>query len=69
MTDKTGTLTKNEMNVFKYLTVRKEIVFEETIEMENGIDLNKKNNNKDFSEKKVRVKNILIMKIIGINCV
>ena len=54
---------------FKYLTMRKEIVFEETIEMENGIDLNKKNNNKDFSEKKVRVKNILIMKIIGINCV
>ena len=53
-TDKTGTLTKNEMNVFKYLTVRKEIILEETIELENGIDLNKKNNNKDFSEKKIR---------------
>ena len=52
-TDKTGTLTKNEMNVFKYLTVKKEIVLEETIEMENGIDLNKKKN-PNFSEKKIR---------------
>ena len=52
-TDKTGTLTKNEMNVFKFLTVKKEIILEETIEMENGIDINKKIN-KDFSEKKIR---------------
>ena len=52
-TDKTGTLTKNEMNVFKYLTINKEIVLAETIEMENGIDINKKIN-KDFSEKKIR---------------
>ena len=52
-TDKTGTLTKNEMNVLKFLTVKKEIVFSETIEMENGIDINKKIN-KDFSEKKIR---------------
>ena len=52
-TDKTGTLTKNEMNVFKYLTVRQEIVLAETIEMDSGIDLNKKSN-KDFSEKKIR---------------
>ena len=53
-TDKTGTLTKNEMNVFKYLTVNKEIILEETIEMENGIDLNKKKANKNFQEKKIR---------------
>ena len=52
-TDKTGTLTKNEMNVFKYLTVNKEIILAETIEMEDGIDLHKKIN-KDFSEKKIR---------------
>ena len=52
-TDKTGTLTRNEMNVFKYLTVKKEIILEESIELENGIDLNKKIN-KDFSEKKIR---------------
>ena len=51
-TDKTGTLTKNEMNVFKYLTVNKEITFEETIRMEN-VDLNKKSNN-HFVEKKIR---------------
>ena len=52
-TDKTGTLTKNEMNVFKYLTVKKEIILEESIELENGIDINTKLN-KDFSEKKIR---------------
>ena len=53
-TDKTGTLTKNEMNVFKYLNVKKEIILEETIEMENGIDLNKKKLNKNLQEKKIR---------------
>ena len=52
-TDKTGTLTKNEMNVFKYLTVRKEIILEETIEIETGLDVNKKKNNA-FTEKKIR---------------
>ena len=52
-TDKTGTLTKNEMNVFKYLTVKSEIVFEETIETENDIDINKKKK-KDIIEKKIR---------------
>ena len=31
-TDKTGTLTKNEMNVYKILTVEKEITLQETIE-------------------------------------
>ena len=50
-TDKTGTLTKNEMNVFKYLTVRKEIILEETIEIETGLDVNKKKNNV-YTEKK-----------------
>ena len=52
-TDKTGTLTKNEMNVFKFLTVKKEIVLAETIEMEKDIDLKKKTN-KNFTEKKIR---------------
>ena len=44
-TDKTGTLTKNEMNIFKFLTVRKEMILEETIKMEDTLDLNKKNEN------------------------
>ena len=44
-TDKTGTLTKNEMNIFKYLTVKKEYVLEETIKIETTIDLNKKAEN------------------------
>ena len=52
-TDKTGTLTKNEMNVFKFLTVRKEILLEETIEIETGLDVNKKKNNA-YTEKKIR---------------
>ena len=44
-TDKTGTLTKNEMNIFKFLTVKKEIELEETIKMEATLDLNKKSEN------------------------
>ena len=51
-TDKTGTLTKNEMNIFKYLTVRKEFVLDETIKIENNIDLHKKAEN--ISGKKIR---------------
>ena len=51
-TDKTGTLTKNEMNIFKYLTVKKEFVLEETIKMDKSIDLNKKAEN--ISGKKIR---------------
>ena len=52
-TDKNGTLTENEMNVFKYLTFNKKIIVEETIEIENGIDLNKKKLNKNFQEKQL----------------
>ena len=51
-TDKTGTLTKNEMNIFKYLTVRKEYVLEETIKMDSTLDLNKKVEN--IAGKKIR---------------
>ena len=51
-TDKTGTLTKNEMNIFKYLTVNKEFVLEETIKLDMAIDLNKKKEN--ISRKKIR---------------
>ena len=51
-TDKTGTLTKNEMNIFKYLTVRKEYVLEETIKMESKLDLSKKAEN--IEGKKIR---------------
>ena len=51
-TDKTGTLTKNEMNIFKYLTVKKEFILEETIKMDKSIDLNKKAEN--ISGKKIR---------------
>ena len=32
-TDKTGTLTKNEMNIFKVLTAKNEIVLKETIDV------------------------------------
>ena len=52
-TDKTGTLTKNEMNIFKYLTVKKEIVLEETIKIDTKLDLNKKNN-EDIAGRKIR---------------
>ena len=34
-TDKTGTLTKNEMNVFKVLTAKNEIILKETLDIEN----------------------------------
>ena len=51
-TDKTGTLTKNEMNIFKFLTVNKEIELEETIKLDKAIDLNKKAEN--ISGKKIR---------------
>ena len=51
-TDKTGTLTKNEMNIFKFLTVKKEFELEETIKIENTIDLTKKAEN--ISGKKIR---------------
>ena len=32
-TDKTGTLTKNEMNIFKVLTAKNEIALKETIDV------------------------------------
>ena len=51
-TDKTGTLTKNEMNIFKFLTVNKEIELEETIKLDMALDLKKKADN--ISGKKIR---------------
>ena len=35
-TDKTGTLTKNEMNVFKVLTAKSKIQLEETMEVKDA---------------------------------
>ena len=40
-TDKTGTLTKNEMNVFKVLTAKKQIQLKETMEVNDAGALNK----------------------------
>ena len=45
-TDKTGTLTKNEMNVFRVLTAKNQIELKETIE-DNGTKALNKNNNKN----------------------
>ena len=50
-TDKTGTLTKNEMNIFKILTAKNEIVLKETMDVEHSENLHKKN---DASNKKMR---------------
>lgn len=41
-TDKTGTLTKNEMNVFKVLTAKNQIELKETVEVNDGKALDKK---------------------------
>ena len=43
-TDKTGTLTKNEMNVFKVLTATHEITLKETIDVEHSQNLHEKSN-------------------------
>ena len=51
-TDKTGTLTKNEMNVFKVLTAKNEIMLKETIDDANAGNLDNKNKGKE--EKKMR---------------
>ena len=51
-TDKTGTLTKNEMNVYRLLTIDKEITLPETLESENT-EFNI-NNNKHLVDFKVR---------------
>ena len=51
-TDKTGTLTKNEMNVFKVLTAKDEIKLKETIEDKETKVLDKKKNIKN--ELKIR---------------
>ena len=52
-TDKTGTLTKNEMNVFKVLTGTNEITLKETIDVEHSDNLFKKND-MNTTEKKLR---------------
>ena len=44
-TDKTGTLTKNEMNVFKVLTAKNKIQLKETLEVNESGALNKNKNN------------------------
>ena len=50
-TDKTGTLTKNEMNIFKVLTAKNEIVLKETIDVEHSDNLHKKSDtNKKMRE-------------------
>ena len=51
-TDKTGTLTKNEMNVFKVLTANKEITLKETLDIENAGTLD--NGNHETTQKKMR---------------
>jgi Ca2+ transporting ATPase len=58
-TDKTGTLTKNEMNIYKFLTARNEIILRETLDDENvGNIYNKNRNNNNFDlyhqQKKLR---------------
>ena len=52
-TDKTGTLTKNEMNVFKVLSGNNEITLKETIDVEHSDNLHKKSDMKT-TEKKLR---------------
>ena len=52
-TDKTGTLTKNEMNVFKVLASGKEITLKETIDDQQAGQLNR-NNKEDTANKKMR---------------
>ena len=44
-TDKTGTLTKNEMNVFKVLTAKSQIQLKETLEVNDAGALNKTQKN------------------------
>ena len=51
-TDKTGTLTKNEMNVYRLLTIDKEITLPETIENTNGEF--RINNSNHFVNHKIR---------------
>ena len=46
-TDKTGTLTKNEMNVFKVLTAKNQIELKETVEVNDGKALDKKKSQKN----------------------
>jgi len=50
-TDKTGTLTKNEMNIYKFLTAKKEITFKETLDYENAGNLSQKKGNETIERK------------------
>ena len=50
-TDKTGTLTKNEMNIYKFLTAKKEITFKETLDYENAGNLNQKKGGETIERK------------------
>ena len=51
-TDKTGTLTKNEMNVYRVLTAKNQIELKETVEDNDGKALDKKK--KDKNDLKIR---------------
>ena len=46
-TDKTGTLTKNEMNVFRVLTAKNQIELKETVEVNDGKALDKNKSQKN----------------------
>ena len=59
-TDKTGTLTKNEMNVFKILTAKSEITLKETLDIENAGNLDHPSH--ETTEKKMREDHIIYFK-------
>jgi len=59
-TDKTGTLTKNEMNVFKILTTKSEITLKETLDIENAGNLDHPSH--ETTEKKMREDHVIYFK-------
>ena len=59
-TDKTGTLTKNEMNVFKILTAKSEITLKETLDIENAGNLDHPSH--ETTEKKMREDHMIYFK-------
>ena len=59
-TDKTGTLTKNEMNIFKILTAKNEITLKETLDIENAGNLDHPSH--ETTEKKMREDHMIYFK-------
>ena len=59
-TDKTGTLTKNEMNVFKVLTAKEEISLKETLDIENAGNLDHPSH--ETTQKKMREDHMIYFK-------